>query len=159
MGKSWDIRNAPLSRDGLDRIAPLVRIFGGIVFIAWSWVSTILMLGALLAPVVHGAVSGIAYSYAVAFVFTVFVTVVEWVTDEWPSIYWSVLVLLDASFTFWQTKAWLYVIVSAQVDAISLPSHLAIWLVSLVCGVIAARFGEKLLLPPRKRTRYATVAR
>ncbi len=158
MSKSWDIRNAPLSREGLDRIGPLVRIFGGMLFIAWSWVSTILILGVLIAPVIHGETYGIGHRYIVALAFSAVVTVTEWVTDEWPRIYWSVLLLLDASFTFWQTKEWLYAIITAQTDTISLPGHIAIWAASAVCGVVAARFGERLLLPPRKRTHYAATA-
>src|SRR4051812_16945430 len=89
MGKSWDIRNAPLSRDGLDRVAPLIRILGGILFIAWSWVSTILLLGMLLTPVIRGTTYGVRYSYLVALAFATVVTITEWVTDEWPGIYWS----------------------------------------------------------------------
>src|SRR3954462_8648498 len=46
---------APLPREWLDTVAPAIRAVSGLVFIAWSWVSTLLIVGTLLAPVLPGA--------------------------------------------------------------------------------------------------------
>jgi hypothetical protein len=59
-----------------------------------------------------------------------------------------VLLVCDASFTTWQTRVWLVLIVSAQTP-ISLLGHIGIWAVALVGGIIAAKFGEVLLFGSR----------
>jgi hypothetical protein len=151
MSKAWDVRSAPLARERLDVIAPLVRIIFGIIFIAWSWVSTVLILGLLLSPVLTGDLGGIPSSYIVAFGFAILISVAEWVTsDRWARVYWGIVLILDTPFTAWQTHEWLYKIVDARVETVSTQADVAIWIVSLVGGVVAAMLGEGLLVGKRK---------
>ena len=58
------------------------------------------------------------------------------------------MLLLDASLTTWQTRAWLLIIVEAQTE-IALAGHVAIWIASFIGGIIAAKFGEVLLFGKR----------
>jgi hypothetical protein len=135
----------PLPRAWLDTVAPGLRIVFGIIFIAWSWISTILILGALLKPVLPEAVLSLPDRFLVAIVVSFLVSLAEFVSsDRWPLAYWIVLLVCDASFTAWQTRTWLVQIVHAQTD-ISLLGHLVIWIVSIIGGIIAAKFGEMLL--------------
>jgi hypothetical protein len=136
----------PLPRAWLDTIAPAIRVLFGLIFIAWSWISTLLILGALLAPAVPGAtLGGIPDRALVALGCAFLVSVAEFVaSDRWPGTYWFVLLVLDAPFTAWQTHAWLTLIVGAQTEIAPL-GDLAIWAVAIVGGIIAAKFGEVLL--------------
>src|SRR5262245_29653538 len=104
---------APLPRTWLDSAASPLRVFFGIVFLAWSWVSTVLILGKLLAPALRGALlEGVPDSYIAAIGFALLVTAAEFVSaGRWPGAYWAVLLLADAPFTTWQTHAWLALIV------------------------------------------------
>lgn len=135
----------PLPRTWLDTIAPALRVLFGLIFIAWSWISTIIILGALLKPVMPAALLGLPDRFLVAIVVSFLVSLAEFVSsDRWPGVYWTVLLLCDASFTTWQTRAWLVQIVRAQTD-IALPGHIVIWLAALIGGIVAAKFGEVLL--------------
>ena len=58
--------------------------------------------------------------------------------------YWIVLLVCDASFTTWQTRTWLVLIISAQTQ-IALLGHVAIWLAAIIGGIVVAKFGEVLL--------------
>src|SRR5258706_8231797 len=104
---------APLPREWLDTVAPLVRVLAGLVFLAWSWVSTILILGTILRPVITSAViPGVPDRYLAALGFAILVSLIEFAaSDRWPGAYWLVLLLGDASFTAWQTRSWLVLIV------------------------------------------------
>lgn len=136
---------APLPREWLDTVAPAVRVLAGLVFIGWSWVSTLLIVGALLAPVLPSAALGIPDRALVALGFAILVSLVEFVaSDRWPVAYWLVLLLGDASFTAWQTRAWLILIIEANTP-IETAGHVAIWIASILGGIIAAKFGEVLL--------------
>lgn len=141
---------APLPREWLDAIATPVRVFFGIVFIAWSWISTVLIVGAWLRPLLSAAtVPGAPDWFLAAFLFACLVSLVEFVaSDRWDAVYWIVMLALDASFTTWQTRAWLLIIVQAQTEIGPL-GHALIWLVSVVGGIIAAKFGEVLLFGRR----------
>jgi hypothetical protein len=143
--------DAPLPREWLDTIAPAIRILFGLVFIAWSWVSTVLILGRLLRPVASEvAIEGVPDRFVVAFGVALLVSVAEFVaSDRWPKAYWFVLLLGDASFTAWQTRTWLVLIIGAQTE-IGLLGHIAIWLASGMGGIIAAKFGEVLLFGTRR---------
>jgi hypothetical protein len=144
---------APLPRAWLDTIAPGVRAAFGIVFLIWSWASTIIIAGWVLEPLIgNRSLTGIAPDRFVAgFLLAFFVSIVEFVSaGRWPGIYWPVLLLLDASFTAWQTHTWLLALVSARVE-VSAAGGVALWLASLVGGIIAAIFGELLLFGRRRR--------
>lgn len=155
----WDIGVAPLERERLDTIAPLVRILGGVLFLAWSWVSTTLIIGVLLQPIIHSGYAGIGYSYLIGFVVSILVTVGEWVTEgEYLLIHWTIILLLDASFTTFQTHEWVTVIVKARGVPITQNLDIGCWVASVIGGIIAAKFGEKLLLRSR-RTRYGSAVR
>lgn len=136
----------PLPRAWLDTIAPALRVLFGLIFIAWSWISTLLVLGGLLAPVLPSATfAGIPDRALIAIGFAFLVSLAEFVSsDRWPAAYWSVLLLCDASFTAWQTRTWLVLIVGAQTP-IALAGHVVISIVAIVGGIIAAKFGEVLL--------------
>jgi hypothetical protein len=136
----------PLPRAWLDTIAPALRVLFGLIFIAWSWISTLLVLGALLAPVLPSTtLVGIPDRALIAIGFAFLVSLAEFVaSDRWAVAYWLVLLLCDASFTTWQTRTWLLLIVGAQTP-IELVGHIGIWVVALVGGIIAAKFGEILL--------------
>jgi hypothetical protein len=140
----------PLPRAWLDTIAPALRVLFGLIFIAWSWISTLLVLGTLLVPVLPSAtLGGIPDRAIIALGFAFLVSLAEFASsDRWPVAYWIVLLVCDASFTTWQTRAWLVLIVGAQTP-ISLLGHIGIWAVALVGGIIAAKFGEVLLFGSR----------
>jgi hypothetical protein len=142
---------APLPRSWLDAIATPLRILFGLIFIAWSWVSTIIIVGTWLRPLLPSAtIQGAPDWFIVAFALAFLVSLVEFVaSDRWPIVYWIVLLLLDASFTTWQTRLWLLIIVQAQVTDIAPLGHAAIWLVSIIGGIFAAKFGETLLFGRR----------
>ena len=144
----------PLPRHWLDSIATPVRVLFGLIFIAWSWVSTVIIVGTWLYPLFPNAtIPGAPDWLLVAFAFAILVTVVEFVSsDRWPAAYWLVMLALDASFTTWQTHTWLAIIVQAQLPAgeeISVLGQVAIWLASIIGGIVAAKFGEILLFGRR----------
>jgi hypothetical protein len=140
----------PLPRAWLDTVAPAIRVLFGLIFIAWSWVSTVIIVGTWLRPLLLGAtIPGAPDWFLVAFVFALAVSLVEFVSSgRWPLVYWIVMLLLDASFTTWQTRAWLLIIVQAQTE-IAPVGHVAIWSASILGGIIAAKFGEVLLFGKR----------
>lgn len=142
---------APLNRALLDSAASPVRVLFGVLFLGWSWISTITILGGFLAPLLPGAVLGIVSDrFLVTFGIAVLISIAEFVCSErWPGVYWLVLLLLDASFTTWQTRAWLLVLIEPHTH-ITTSVHVVIWLASIVGGIIAARFGEALLFGARR---------
>lgn len=144
---------APLDRAVLDSAASPTRVFFGLVFLAWSWISTVMVLGRFLAPALPGALIGVPDSYIVALVLALLVTGVEFVSaGRWPYAYWPVLLLFDAPFTTAQTHGWLTAVVQPYATGeISTGADATIWFVSFVCGIIAAIFGELLLFGKRKR--------
>jgi hypothetical protein len=141
---------APLPREWLDTVAPAIRVLFGLIFIAWSWVSTVIIVGTWLRPLLSGAtIPGAPDWFLVAFAIALAVSLVEFVASgRWPAVYWIVMLLLDASFTTWQTRAWLLIIMQAQTQIAPL-GHAAIWLVSGIGGFLAAKFGEVLLFGKR----------
>lgn len=141
---------APLPREWLDTVAPAIRVLFGVIFIAWSWISTVIIVGTWLRPLLPSATIPFAPDwFLVAFAFALLVSLVEFVaSDRWPVVYWMVMLLLDASFTAWQTRAWLLVIVQAQTQITPL-GHVAIWIASILGGTLAAKFGEVLLFGKR----------
>jgi hypothetical protein len=146
---------APLDRSMLDSAASPVRVLFGALFLGWSWISTIIIVGRFLAPVLPGALLQVAGdSYVVAFGLAVLVTAAEFVSaGRWPVAWWSVLLVFDASFTSWQTHAWLALIVAPHMTppgTLTPGIDVAIWLVAVVGGIIAAIFGELLLFGPRR---------
>lgn len=143
---------APLDRRMLDSAASPTRVFFGLVFLAWSWVSTVLIGGRLLAPAIPGAGLGVPDSYLVAFAFALLVTGLEFVSaGRWPIVYWPVLIFLDAPFTTYQTHAWFTALATPYAPGgISGGMDLLLWLLALVCGIIAAICGELLLFGRRR---------
>lgn len=143
---------APLNRDMLDNAASPVRVAFGIVFLGWSWVSTVLIAGRLTTPILPGAlIPGVPNSYLAAFVFALLVTAVEFVSaGRWPGVYALVLILLDAPFTTWQTYKWLTAIIAPLTEQITTAGAIGIGAASLICGIIAAIFGELLLFGRRQ---------
>lgn len=141
---------APLDRAILDSAATPVRVFFGIVFLAWSWVSTVIILGRLLAPAISSTlIPGIPDSYLVAFAFALAVTAIEFVSaGRWIPVYVFVLLILDAPFTTYQTYGWLTAVIE-PLTTITTAGAVGIGIVSLVCGIIAAIFGELLLFGRR----------
>src|SRR5436853_3080983 len=88
---------APLSRSWLDSAATPVRVLFGGVFLAWSWISTVLVLGRILAPVLPGDGMGIGDRYLVAFGLAVLISLAEFVSaGRWPGAYWLTILLADA---------------------------------------------------------------
>lgn len=142
---------APLDRTLLDSAASPTRVIFGILFLAWSWVSTVIIFGRLLAPSVRSAlVPGVPDSYLVAFGFALLVTAAEFVSaGRWPVAYWPILLLLDAPFTTWQTYTWVSAVVE-PLTAVSTAGKIGIGAASLICGIIAAIFGELLLFGRRR---------
>ena len=141
---------APLDRAMLDSAASPVRVAFGIIFLGWSWVSTVIILGKLLAPVLSSAfIPGVPNSYLAAFVFALLVTTVEFVSaGRWPIAYAFVLGFLDAPFTTYQTYTWLTSIIGA-ITIITPAGAVGIGVVSLIGGIAAAIFGELLLFGRR----------
>ena len=138
---------APLPREWLDAVAPGVRVVFGVLFIAWSWISTIIIVGWLLEPLLHDTSMThiIADRFLVAFVMAFLVSVAEFVSAErWPGAHWTVLLLADASFTSFQTHLWLTQIIAPR-TAITPSGDATLWIVAIIGGVIAAKFGELLL--------------
>ena len=141
----------PLPRAWLDTIARPLRVLFGLIFIAWSWISTVIIVGAWLRPLPAGTtIPGAPDWFLVAFALAFLVSLAEFVSsDRWPVAYWLVMLQCDASLTAWQTHTWLLIIVQAQVEAIALLGHVAIWLTSIIGGILAAKFGEVLLFGKR----------
>lgn len=143
---------APLDRGMLDSAASPTRVFFGLLFLAWSWVSTVLVLGRFLTPALPNVHVGVADSYLVALVIALLVTGIEFVSaGRWRGIYWPILLLLDAPFTTAQTHDWLTMIVRPYAaNAIDAGADAVIWIVAFVCGIIAAICGELLLFGRRR---------
>lgn len=145
---------APLDRAMLDSAASPTRVFFGILFLAWSWVSTVLILGRILGPAFPAAPAGVQNSYLVAVGVAIGVTALEFVSaGRWPFVYWPVLLLFDAPFTTAQTHSWLTVLIQPYMQPateIPLGIDAVIWIAALVCGIIAAIFGELLLFGRRR---------
>lgn len=143
---------APLDRAILDSAASPVRVFFGILFLGWSWVSTVLILGRLLVPILSTTlIPGIPSSYLVAFAFALLVTAVEFVSaGRWHVVYALILLILDAPFTTYQTYQWLTAILTPLVEVITIAGAVGIGFSSLICGIIAAIFGELLLFGRRQ---------
>jgi hypothetical protein len=142
---------APLPRQWLDGIATPTLVFFGILFIVWSWASTIIIIGWFLEPLTGNAsaLRVIADRYAAGLFLAFLVTVAEFVSaSRWPLAYTIVLLLGDASFTTYQTHVWLSALIGARLE-VTLAGDAALWLLSLVCGVIAAVCGELLLFGRR----------
>lgn len=141
---------APLDRAILDSAASPVRVLFGVLFLGWSWVSTVIIIGGVFTPAIRGAlISGVPNSYLAGFIFALLVTVVEFVSaGRWPAVYAIILLVLDAPFTTWQTYQWLTSIVEA-LTIIAPAGAVGIGVVSLVCGIVAAIFGELLLFGRR----------
>lgn len=152
--RSRPLNAAPLDRALLDSAASPMRVLFGALFLGWSWISTIIIVGRFLAPVLPGALfQVVGDSYAVAFGIAFLISAAEFVSaNRWPPVYWAVLLLLDAPFTSWQTHAWLALIVQAQNPQIPISTgvDVVIWIVSVVGGIIAAIFGELLLFGKRR---------
>ncbi len=151
--RSKPLGGAPLNRAWLDSAASPTRAFFGAVFLSWSWISTVLIVGPFLRPLMSGSALGILSDAALAaFVFAVLISFIEFVSaDRWPLVYWSVLFLFDAPFTAWQTHAWLDVLLAPHME-LTTGKEAVIWAVSIIGGIIAARFGEVFLFG---RRRYA----
>lgn len=146
------INAPPLDRSMLDSAASPTRTLFGLLFLAWSWVSTVVVLGAFLVPALPGAGLGVPNSALVALGVALLVTALEFVSaGRWPPVYWFVLLLFDAPFTAIQTHAWLAVLVAPYLvdGTITAGADVAIWFVSSVAGVIAAILGELLLFGRR----------
>jgi hypothetical protein len=142
---------APLPRAWLDAIAPGVCVFFGSLFIVWSWASTIIIVGWFLEPLIGNASAfGILpQRYAAGLLLAFLVTVAEFVSaGRWPLAYTFVLLVGDASFTTYQTHTWLLTLISARVEVAAL-GDVALWLVSLLGGLVAAILGELLLFGRR----------
>jgi hypothetical protein len=99
---------APLPRAWLDSAASPTRAFFGAVFLAWSWISTVLIAAPFFRPLAPSAsLSFIGDAVLVAFGFALLVSFIEFISaDRWPLVYWPVLLILDAPFTTWQTHEW-----------------------------------------------------
>jgi hypothetical protein len=150
--RSRPLNAPPLDRAMLDSAASPMRVFFGIVFLAWSWISTVVVLGAFLAPAVPGDAAGIPARYIVALVFAILITAVEFVSaSRWAPVYWLVLLAFDAPFTTIQTHAWGVVLTAPYLagGVVTSGADAMIWLVSVVAGVIAAILGELLLFGRR----------
>lgn len=150
---------APLDRAILDSAASPVRVAFGILFLGWSWVSTVLIGGKLLAPLAPTEVApGVPVSFAIALGFAVLVTAIEFVAaGRWPVVYALVLLICDAPFTTWQTYKWataiiepLTVIVPGGEPQVSMVGYIGIGVASAICGIIAAICGELLLFGRRR---------
>ena len=142
---------APLPRTWLDSIATPTRIAFGCLFIVWSWASTIIIVGWFLDPLVgnRSALGILPDRYAAGLLLAFLVTVAEFVSaGRWPLVYTLVLVLFDASFTTYQSHEWAYTLLSARVE-VTAGGDAALWVVSLVGGIIAAVCGELLLFGRR----------
>lgn len=142
---------APLPRAWLDSIATPTRVFFGSLFIVWSWASTIIIVGWFLEPLMgnRSATGLLADRYAAGLLLAFLVTVAEFVSaGRWPLVYTIVLLLFDASFTTYQTHEWLLTLISARVE-VAAGGDAALWLLSLVGGIVAAICGELLLFGRR----------
>ena len=102
----------------------------------------------------ESTITGVPDRLLVALALAFLVSLAEFVaSDRWPVAYWIVLLLADASFTVWQTRIWLLIMVQAQLEAgasISPLGHVVIGLTAIVGGIIAAKFGEVLLFGDHK---------
>jgi len=150
--RSRPLNAPPLDRAMLDSAASPTRVVFGIIFLAWSWISTVSVLGTFLIPAMPGDAGGVPISYLVALGVALLVTALEFVSaGRWGPVYWLVLLLFDTPFTTIQTHAWLAVLVTPYLEGGVLTSgaDAAIWFVSLICGVVAAILGELLLFGRR----------
>lgn len=140
---------APLDRAMLDSAASPTRVLFGLIFLAWSWVSTVLIGGDFLTPLFTSALA----PYVAALVFALLVTGIEFVSaGRWPGVYWPVLLLLDAPFTTVQTHGWITALAEPYAkEALSAGADAVVWAAALICGIIAAIFGELLLFGRRRR--------
>lgn len=142
----------PLNRDMLDSAASPTRVLAGLFFLAWSWVSTVLIVGRFLGPALPGAAIGVPDSYLVALLIALVVTGAEFVSGgRWPAVYWFFVLLLDMPFTAIQTHAWAAALAKPYLEGpLSTGADLGLWFFNVVCGIIAAIFGELLLFGRRR---------
>lgn len=143
----------PLPRRWLDNIAPGVRTLFGALFIAWSWISTIIIIGWLLEPLLHdtSTLVVVADRFVIGLVVAALVTIAELASAErWPLTHWLTLLIADASFTSIQTHSWLTQIIAPRA-AITAAGDVGVWLAAIIGGIIAAKFGELLLFGTSRR--------
>ena len=141
---------APLPRAWLDSAASPIRVFFGGIFLIWSWVSTVMVLGGILAPAFPGSAAGVPDQYLAAFGVAVLISVAEFVSaGRWPGAYWLTILLCDAPFTAWATRGWLLLLLSPYGD-VTTAGQIAIGIVSMLGGIIAAILGELLLFGKRR---------
>src|SRR5262245_40738890 len=141
----------PLPRSWLDSAAPLVRVVFGILFLLWSWASTVLVFGPRLERLFPGEAAAGVPNYALAaLVFSFLVSAIEFVASgRWEVVYWAVLLVADASFTAVQTYLW-SVLIFPEIEQ----SLIAMGVVGIGCvilGIVVAKFGEVLLFGTNKR--------
>lgn len=151
--RSRPLNAPPLDRAMLDSAASPTRVIFGIIFLAWSWVSTVSVLGTFLMPAAPSVVGDVPVSYLIALGVALLVTALEFVSaGRWGPVYWLVLLAFDAPFTTIQTHAWLAVLVAPYLEGGVLTAGVdaVLWLVSLIGGVVAAILGELLLFGRRR---------
>lgn len=149
----WDIRNAPLSNDEVQRLGPILRAVFGFAMIAYSNIATTLIVGWFLSPVLPKLIWEASYAHLIGLLLGLSVTIGQWVTKHpYPRVHWMLVLLLDAPFSGWQTFTWLSAAVAAHSGGKLSNDALGICIaISLAGGVTTAKFGELLLLGYKKR--------
>lgn len=144
---SWDITRAPIRAQELRPLGVALRLGTGIGMVAYSVITTTIVIGWFLDPVIQGAVSGIHVSYLVGFLFGIGVTAGEWATSaDAPKVHWFLVLVLDAPFSALQTFVWLHIVVDARVEAVTPTWTFGLIVVSLLWGIVTANLGEMLLI-------------
>lgn len=147
MSANWDITRAPLSADEVKPAGMFVRWFFGAVLISYSVISTVLVFGWFLSPVVTATVQGVKLAYIIGVVFAIAVTIAEWAsTDDAPVAHWIIVLLMDTPFTASQTYFWLRSISTAHWGDLDRQRTMILIALSIVAGVLIAKCGEWLLV-------------
>ncbi len=154
--RSWDVRNVPIDVDDVQPVGVVLRWMVGVIFIAYSIVTTAIIIGKLTRPLITAdldvfGVALIPWSILIGAAFGIAVTVGEWATvDKVPRLNWALIGILDAPFSAWQTYVWIMVCVVAFHPEPATWSYFLVGAFSLIWGVATAKFGEKLLVGKKK---------
>ncbi len=145
----WDVRDAPLTTEDMQPIGVILRWLTGLAFVAYSIITTGIIFGVILRPLIPGAldlwITSVSYGAIIGAIFAIAVTVGQWATDQKAKkTHWFLILALDAPFSAVQTYLWGMVIATAFFD-VAWWGYAIVIVLSIGWGIANAKLGEKLL--------------
>jgi hypothetical protein len=147
MAANWDITRAPLSADEVKPAGMIIRWLAGAAMVSYSVITTVIIFGWFLSPVLKVHVQGINLAYVIGLVFSIGVTIAEWASaDDAPVAHWIIVLIADTPFTAYQTYVWLRSIYGAHWGELDRRGIIVLIGLSVLIGVLFAKLGEWLLV-------------